>query len=57
MFVPYEIEALIVGACMVEAWAGRGLAEAEAGALIKVVPSERIRRRTGTDLCDWLWRR
>lgn len=46
MFMPTEIEALIVGARMVEAWAGRGLAAAAGEALVKigaVVPSERMR--------------
>jgi predicted DNA-binding transcriptional regulator YafY len=46
MFRPAEIEALIVGARMVEAWAGRALAEAAGEALVKigaVVPSERMR--------------
>jgi len=45
MFMPTEIEALIVGARMVEAWAGRGLAAAASEALVKigaVVPSERM---------------
>ncbi len=46
MFLPAEIEALIVGARMVKAWAGRGIADAAAEALIKigaVVPDERMR--------------
>jgi predicted DNA-binding transcriptional regulator YafY len=46
MFLPAEIEALIVGARMVKAWAGRGLAAAAAEALVKigeVVPKERMR--------------
>jgi predicted DNA-binding transcriptional regulator YafY len=46
MFLPEEIEALIVGARMVKAWAGRGLAAAAAEALVKigeVVPKERMR--------------
>lgn len=46
MFSPSEIEALIVGARMVEAWAGRGVAGAATEALVKigaVVPSERMR--------------
>ncbi len=46
MFTPSEIEALIVGARLVEAWAGRGLAEAAAEALIKigaVVPPDRMK--------------
>lgn len=46
MFLPSEIEALIVGARMVRAWAGRELSDAAAEALIKigaVVPPERMR--------------
>jgi predicted DNA-binding transcriptional regulator YafY len=46
MFMPAEIEALIVGGRMVEAWAGRGLAKAASEALVKigaVVPPERMR--------------
>jgi predicted DNA-binding transcriptional regulator YafY len=46
MFMPSEIEALIVGARMVEAWAGRALAAAATEALVKigaVVPAERMR--------------
>lgn len=46
MFQPSEIEALIVGARMVKAWAGSELAAAAAEALIKigaVVPPERMR--------------
>ncbi len=46
MFLPAEIEALIVGARMVKAWAGRGVADAAAEALVKigaVVPEERMR--------------
>lgn len=46
MFHPSEIEALIVGARMVEAWAGRSLAGAATEALVKigaVVPAERMR--------------
>lgn len=46
MFLPVEIEALIVGARMVKAWAGRDLAAAAAEALVKigaVVPSDRMR--------------
>ena len=46
MFLPAEIEALIVGARMVEAWAGHGLAGAAAEALVKigvVMPEERMR--------------
>jgi len=46
MFSPGEIEALIVGARMVKAWAGHGLAAAAAESLIKigdVVPAERMR--------------
>jgi len=46
MFLPSEIEALIVGARMVKAWAGKGLAAAAAEALVKigeVVPEERMR--------------
>ncbi len=46
MFLPSEIESLIVGARMVEAWAGRSLAAAATEALIKigaVVPAERMR--------------
>lgn len=46
MFMPAEIEALIVGARMVEAWAGRSLAAAASEALVKigaVVPSDRMR--------------
>ena len=46
MFLPSEIEALIVGARMVKAWAGRSLAAAAAEALIKigeVVPEDRMR--------------
>lgn len=45
MFLPAEIEALIVGARMVKAWAGRELSGAAAEALIKigaVVPQERM---------------
>lgn len=45
MFLPAEIEALIVGARMVEAWAGRELSDAAAEALVKigaVVPQERM---------------
>jgi predicted DNA-binding transcriptional regulator YafY len=46
MFLPAEIEALIVGARMVRAWAGRGLAAAATEALVKigeVVPEARMR--------------
>ena len=46
MFLPEEIEALIVGARMVKAWAGKSIAAAAAEALIKigaVVPEERMR--------------
>lgn len=46
MFLLSEIEALIVGARMVKAWAGRDLASAAEEALVKigaVVPSERMR--------------
>jgi predicted DNA-binding transcriptional regulator YafY len=46
MFTLSEIEALIVGARMVEAWAGRSLAGAAAEALVKiggVVPADRMR--------------
>ncbi len=46
MFLPVEIEALIVGARMVKAWAGKSLAAAAAEALVKigeVVPEERMR--------------
>ena len=46
MFLPVEIEALIVGARMVKAWAGRDLAAAAAEALVKigaVVPADRMR--------------
>jgi predicted DNA-binding transcriptional regulator YafY len=46
MLLPAEIEALIVGARMVKAWAGKGLASAAAEALVKigeVVPDERMR--------------
>jgi predicted DNA-binding transcriptional regulator YafY len=46
MFLPAEIEALIVGARMVRAWGGRDLAAAAVEALVKigaVVPSERMR--------------
>ena len=46
MFLPSEIEALIVGARMVKAWAGSELADAAAEALVKigaVVPPERMR--------------
>lgn len=46
MFTLSEIESLIVGARMVEAWAGRGLAAAAAEALVKigaVVPPDRMR--------------
>lgn len=46
MFLPAEIEALIVGARMVKAWAGRSIAEAAAEALVKigaVVPEDRMR--------------
>jgi predicted DNA-binding transcriptional regulator YafY len=46
MFTLSEIEALIVGARMVEAWAGRVLAGGAAEALVKiaaVVPPERMR--------------
>jgi predicted DNA-binding transcriptional regulator YafY len=46
MFLPVEIEALIVGARMVKAWAGRDLAAAAAEALVKigaVVPPDRMR--------------
>jgi predicted DNA-binding transcriptional regulator YafY len=46
MFTLPEIEALIVGARMVEAWAGRSLAGSAAEALVKigaVVPSDRMR--------------
>ncbi|WP_421726367.1 helix-turn-helix transcriptional regulator [Bauldia sp.] len=46
MFMPAEIEALIVGARMVEAWAGRSLANAATEALVKigaVVPADRMR--------------
>jgi predicted DNA-binding transcriptional regulator YafY len=47
MFRPAEIEALIVGARMVEAWAGRELAAAASEALVRiaaVVPQERMQR-------------
>ena len=46
MFTLAEIEALIVGARMVEAWAGRALAASAAEALVKIgvaVPPERMR--------------
>jgi len=46
MFSLAEIEALVVGARMVEAWAGRALAGAAAEALVKigaVVPPDRMR--------------
>ncbi len=46
MFLPAEIEALIVGARMVKAWAGRRISDAAAEALVKiaaVVPEERMR--------------
>ena len=46
MFLPSEIEALIVGARMVKAWAGKSLAAAATEALVKigeVVPEERMR--------------
>lgn len=46
MFSPAEIEALIVGARMVKAWAGHGIAASAAEALVKiaeVVPPERMR--------------
>ena len=46
MFTLAEIEALVVGARMVEAWAGRSLAAAAAEALVKigaVVPPDRMR--------------
>lgn len=46
MFLPSEIEALIVGARMVKAWAGRELTDAATEALVKidaVVPPERMR--------------
>ena len=46
MFLPVEIEALIVGARMVKAWAGRDLAAAAAEALVKigaVVAADRMR--------------
>ena len=46
MFLPSEIEALIVGARMVKAWAGRDLAASAAEALVKigaVVPADRMR--------------
>ncbi len=46
MFTLAEIEALVVGARMVEAWAGRSLAGAAAEALVKiaaVVPADRMR--------------
>jgi predicted DNA-binding transcriptional regulator YafY len=46
MFTLAEIEALIVGARMVEAWAGRALSQSAAEALVKigaVVPQERMR--------------
>jgi predicted DNA-binding transcriptional regulator YafY len=45
MFTPGEIEALLVGARMVEAWAGTRLASAAAEAMVKigaVVPAERF---------------
>lgn len=45
MFRPSEIEALIVGARMVEAWGGRDLAAAASEALVRigaVVPQERM---------------
>jgi len=45
MFLPAEIEALIVGARMVKAWAGHEQSAAAAEALVKigaVVPSERM---------------
>ena len=46
MFLPAEIEALVVGARMVKAWAGRDLAASAAEALVKigaVVPPDRMR--------------
>ncbi len=46
MFLPSEIEALIVGARMVKAWAGKSLAAAANEALVKigeVVPDDRMR--------------
>ncbi|CAN5202333.1 YafY family protein [soil metagenome] len=46
MFLPAEIEALVVGARMVKAWGGRALAAAAAEALVKIgegVPEERMR--------------
>ena len=46
MFSPAEIEALIVGARMVKAWAGHRLADSAAESLVKigeVVPAERMR--------------
>src|SRR6185312_16605900 len=46
MFTLGEIEALMVGARMVEAWAGRELAEAASEAMVKiaaVAPAERMR--------------
>ena len=62
MFLPEEIEALIVGARMVKAWAGRRISDAAAEALVKiaaVVPDERMRAAqrvpifaTGTRLQD-----
>ena len=58
MFLPSEIEALIVGARMVEAWAGRALAAAATEALVKigaVVPAGAdARGRAGADLRDGL---
>ena len=50
MFTLAEIEALVVGARMVEAWAGRSLAGAAAEALVKiaaVVPPDRMRPPAG----------
>jgi predicted DNA-binding transcriptional regulator YafY len=47
MFTLPEIEALIIGARMVEGWAGRSMSKAAAEALVKiaaVVPEERMRR-------------
>jgi predicted DNA-binding transcriptional regulator YafY len=47
MFLPQEIEALIVGARMVKAWAGRDLAASATEALVKigaVVPGDRMRK-------------
>src|SRR6202162_1380142 len=53
MFTLAEIEALVVGARMVEAWAGRSLAAAAAEALVKigaVVPPDRMRAAGGVSI-------